>query len=307
MRKLVLLAAFILAPTLPALACDGRLLEGEAFLNAPICVPEKAQRIVVLDPTFSLGMTLELGAPVVGAPLFGMSDEVLLAKAEEAGVTSTGVITEPSIETMIGLQPDLIIGSAGMAASAHDMLTALAPTVLITSSNWRDFYAAIAEVVGREEQLAPEMAALDARIDALKPTIPDKTVSVLRITSWDFQVNKGGADAWAPFAILSEVGVHRSAFEEGLTELARPDWEQLRQLDGEMLLYIIGGSNNSAENGRHEEVLNNPLWQALPAVAAQRVYQIDPAIWMEFSGLNSAHRILDDVERLIIDEANSRN
>lgn len=232
--------------------------------------------------------------------MFGMSDEELLQKAEVAGVTSTGVFTEPSIETMIGLQPDLIIGSADMAGSAHDMLVSLAPTVLIASQSWRDFYSAVAEAVGRQDQLTTEMAAFDGRVEALKPKIPTETVSILRITSWDFQVNKGGEDAWAPFAILSELGVRRSAFEEGLTALARPDWEQLHQLDGEMLLYIIGGSNNSGENGRREEVMNNPLWQAIPAVAAGRIHPIDPALWMEFSGLSSAHRILDDVERLII-------
>lgn len=288
-------------------ACEGRLLEGEAFLNAPLCVPEKAQRILVLDPTFSLGMTLELGAPVVGAPMFGMSDELLRQKAEAAGVTSTGVFNEPSIETMIALQPDLIIGSADMAASAHDMLASLAPTVLITAHSWRQFYAAIAETVGRQDQLTPAMAEFDARVEALKPQIPDETVSILRITSWDFQVNRGGEDAWAPFAILSDLGVRRSAFEEGLTDLARPDFEQLHQLDGDMLLYIIGGSNNSGENGRRDEVLNNPLWQALPAVETERVYPIDPALWMEFSGLSSAHRILDDVARLIIGSDVGRN
>lgn len=256
--------------------------------------------MLVLDPTFSLGMTLELGVSVVGAPLFGMSDEVLLKAAEDAGVVSTGVFLEPSIETMIGLQPDLIIGSADMAASSHDMLAALAPTVLVTSPSWREFYAAVAEAVGKRDQLMAMMDEFDARLAALKPQVPDETVSILRITSWDFQVNPGGKEAWAPFAILSELGVRRSNFEEELTELARPDWEQLRQLDGDMLLYIVGGSNNSDQNGRHEEVLNNSLWQSLPAVAAQRVHQVDPATWMEFSGIGSAHRVLDDIERLVI-------
>ncbi len=71
-------------------------------------------------------------------------------------------------------------------------------------------------------------------------------------------------------------------------------------LDGDILLYIVGGVNNSATSGRHEEVLANPLWQMLPAVKAGRVHRLDPAIWMEFSGVGSAHRVLDDVERFVV-------
>lgn len=291
----------ILAAPAAVLACDGRVLEGEAYIGAPLCIPADPQRILVIDPTFSLGMSLELGLPVVAAPLTGMSDPVLKAGAVAKGVTDIGFMLEPSIEAVVAARPDLILGSS-MAEGQLAMLSQIAPTVLITPQDWRSYYAALATAFGREAELAALLAPLDARIAALRPKVPQETVSVIRITPWDFQVYLDAPDAWAPFALLHELGVKRSDYEyqSDPTGLKRPDWEEIAGLDGAMLLYIIGGSNGSAEGGRWEEVSQNPLWQMLPAVRSGRVYPLDPGIWMEFSGIGSANRVLDDVERLVI-------
>ena len=65
----VLFAALICGT--PARAeCAGRTLEGETIYRAPVCVPQTPARIVALDSTYNLTMALELGLPVVGAPLF---------------------------------------------------------------------------------------------------------------------------------------------------------------------------------------------------------------------------------------------
>ena len=112
----------------PALACDGQGISDEDVYAAPICVPEDPQRIVVLDPSFGLGISLDVGLPVVGAPLDLMSDEALEARAEETGVESIGVTTEPSLERIVALRPDLIVGFTGsdsMAAGIHPMVSQL--------------------------------------------------------------------------------------------------------------------------------------------------------------------------------------
>lgn len=277
----ILPAVLALLFTNPSVAsaqdCAGRLLDGPDYVAAPVCIPADPQRIVVIDPTFSLGMALELGLPVVAAPLTGMSDAALQAEARAKGVADTGSFLEPSLEAIVSAGPDLILGSE-MAESYLPMLSQIAPVVLVRSPDWRSYYAAVARVAGREDQLAGLMAPLDARIAALRPQVPDTTVSILRITPWDFQVYLDGPDAWAPFALLHDLGVKRSAYETGSdpSGLKRPDWEQLAGLDGEVLLYIIGGSNGSATGGRWQEVSSNPLWQALPAVQAGRVHPLDP-------------------------------
>lgn len=277
------------------------MIEDVAVLGTPLCVPADPQRIVVLDPTYSLGMSLELGLPVLGAPIFDMSDAVLKAEAESAGVTDIGAMTAPSVEAVVALQPDLIIGSA-LAEGYLAMLSQIAPTALIAAEDWKSYYHTLGTITGRDGDVDEAFAAYDARVDALAAQIPETTVSILRITNWDFQVYLDGPAAYGPFDVLRDVGVQRSAYETTDTDqtIRRPDWEELAALDGETLLYIVGGSNDSDTSGRLDEVLGNPLWQLLPAVQSDRVYPLDPGIWMEFSGIGSAMRVLDDVERLII-------
>lgn len=303
MRKMIgTLFALLLSPLAAgAQDCAGRLLQGPDYIAAPLCIPADPQRILVIDPTFSLGMSLELGLPVVAAPLKGMSDARLQAEAQAKGVADIGFVLEPSIEAVVASQPDLIIGSA-MAESQLPMLNKIAPTVLVTPQDWRRYYRAVARIAGREDQLDSLMAPLDARIAEMRDRVPETRVSIIRITPWDFQVYLDAADAWAPFALLHELGLRRSDYEMQTdpTGLKRPDWEELAGLDGDMLLYIIGGSNGSAEGGRWQEVSQNPLWQMLPAAQAGQVHPLDPGIWMEFSGIGSANRVLDDVERLVI-------
>ena len=287
----------------PALACEGRRVEGPMILGGPVCAPADPQRILVLDPTFSLGMALELGLPVVGAPLFGMSDEALKAKAEAAGVESIGNFVEPSLETVVTLQPDLILGAGMLGESVLAMASQIAPTVLIGAENWKDYFRILAAATGREAQAEAILADYEARVAELRPKVTGDAVSIVRITSWDFQVYLDSPHAYGPILVQRDLGVRRPAFEtaEGDETMRRPDWEELAGLSGEVLLYIVGGANDSDEDGRHEEVLAHPLWQALPAVQAGRVHRVDAATWMEFSGAASAHRVLDDVERYLLE------
>jgi len=288
----------------PAFAqCEGRLIENGAILHPPLCAPKKPKRIVSLVPTFSLGIALELGLPIVGAPLFGMSDLDLKSKAEAAGVVDLGSFMEPSIEKIIALQPDLIIGSDFIGEEAYQMASQLAPTALLTGANWKEFYHTLANVADISDGIEGRFAEYEKRVAEIRERVPkDLRVSVVRITPWEFQVYLDEPEAWAPFDVMREAGVRRTDFETSKTNIGtkRLDFEGLAGLDGDILLYIVGGSNDSATSGRHEAVLANPLWQMLPAVKAGRVYRVDAATWMEFSGLASAHKVLDDIEKYII-------
>lgn len=290
--------------SLPASAdCTGRTFDEPTVLNPPLCLPAEPKRIIALVPSFSMGMPIELGMPVVGAPLVGMSDEILKQEAIEHGVTDLGSFMEPSIEKIIALKPDLIIGSGFLGEEAYQRASRIAPTVFVTANNWKVHYRTIAEIGGRSEELAALLDDYDRRLASVRERVPqDIKVSVVRITPNEFHVFLDKPNTWAPFDVLREAGVKRTDFETSDTDepMKRLDFEGLAALDGDILLYIVGGSNDSARSGRHEAVLAHPLWQMLPAVKANRVYRLDPATWMEFSGIASAHKVLDDIETYII-------
>jgi len=303
--RLGILIAFCLAAS-AASAYDGRTVDDADIHAAPVCIPPDVRRVVVLDPSVGLGVALDVGLPVVGAPLDRMSDKSLMARASEAGVETIGFVTEPSLERIVALQPDLIVGFVGsesMAAGIYPTVSRLAPTLLYTSIDWKAFYRLMAPLTGRQDEIAAKLSAYEARLADVRARMPDTTVSVLRITSWDFQVYLDAPETYAPFRVMQRAGVRRPAYEtttDPHLSMKRPDWEELAGMDGDILLYIVGGTNSSDTDGRFEEVVANPLWGMLPAVRAGRVYRIDPGTWMEFSGVASAHRVLDDLERYVI-------
>lgn len=297
----IVFTAFSAAPGFAA--CEGRLLETQAIFQAPVCAPERPQRIVTLDAYYNLGMGLELGAPIIGAPLFAMEDAALRATAKQNGVADVGSAAQPSVEKIVALKPDLILGDAFMHARAYDLARSIAPTVLINVQNWKEYYALVADITGRQGEADSAFAAYEKRAADIKARMPDVEVSVVRIIPGGFQVYLDGPGSYAPFSVMRDGGVKRTVYETSTdsTVLKRPDWEGLAALDGDILLYIVGGGHDDDPSGRLEtETLGNPLWQMLPAVAAGRAYRVDPTTWMEFSGLASANRVLDDVERYVV-------
>lgn len=294
------------APAQSSDSCDGFALSSETLYGGPHCLAERPKRVVVLDPSFSLGIGMDVGLPIVGAPMTRMGDADLAARAAQAGVENLGFVTEPSLERLVALQPDAIVGftgNVGLAESFYPLFAQIAPTLLETKVDWRSYYHQLAQISGQEDDVAARLAELDQRIAEIRAKIPaDFRLSVLRITSWDMQSFAGGPDAYAPFALLHDLGIIRSDYEESGSpaEVLRPDWEDLAKLDGDTLFYIVGGTNDSDVDGRHEEVLDHPLWKMMPAVQAGRVFRVDHGTWMEFNGLASAHKVLDDVEAYVL-------
>jgi iron complex transport system substrate-binding protein len=103
--------------------------------------------------------------------------------------------------------------------------------------------------------------------------------------------------------VLGDAGVKRPPYETAAdaTILKRPDWEGLSQLDGDVLLYMVGNPyDDESKTTLEADTLANPLWKTIPAVASGRVHKVDVTTWMGFGGLRSANKVLDDVERFVL-------
>lgn len=267
-------------------------------------MPANPQRIITLEPWMSLGMLHELNVPVVGTPIIGIQDRALRKSIEDTGVVDVGHPVQPSLERIIALQPDLIIGSSYLHEPIHDRLSALAPTLLFEQMGWKKLFLLIARITGRAEAAQDRLDAYETRVAEIRQRVPkDLQVSVVRVAPMGFQVYLDGPSAYAPYKVLAEAGVRRTAYEttKDDTVIKRPDWEELSALDGDVLLYVVA---SGLDPGPDEDLalltLSNPLWQSLPAVKAGRAHRIDRATWMGFHGTASAHRVLDDVERYIL-------
>jgi len=278
---------------------DGfRLFESEYILRS-VCVPETAERIVTLDPFYSLQMSLEMDLPVIGSGSFTSDGGFPATLPSELidGIEVLGDFDAPNLETITTLEPDLIIGDAFFQSEQFDLFSEIAPTVLIGNGSWKDWYATIADAAGTPERAENAFDTYDARIADLQTLVPDDlTVSFLRIVPDGFQLYREAPNAYAPIAVMSEAGVIRPEFESGTDEesFARLDFEGLANIEGDILIYVVGGANDRAAQ-LEEDTINNPIWQTLPAVQNEQAYRVDAGHWMSFGGMRSAHVVLDDL------------
>lgn len=287
----------------PALAdCNGRVI-AHRVLGAPICVPETPQRVVVLDPFYNLGMALEIGVPVIGAPLLTAPDAELRERAQAASIVDIGDTRQPNLERIVALGPDLILGDARLHGQFYDKLARIAPTALIDVADWKDYFVAVGEVTGRSGAAADALRIFEERVSTIKARVPqDTVVSVIRVASHGFHVYLDGPLAYAPYAVLREAGVRRTAYEttEDDTVFKRPNWEEIAALNGDILLYVVAAGNAPGQDDDLEATtVSNPFWTMLPAVRTGHAHRVDKAAWFGFNSVASAHRVLDDIERYI--------
>lgn len=300
----VLFVLFLLFINIPVAlaACEGQIID-KHVLNAPVCIPAHPKRIVTFDPLLTYGILAELGVPVVGAPLFGIQDAEVRAQAEKASVVDIGHPAQPGLERVTALKPDLIIGSSEFHGQIYETVSRIAPTLLIDHIEWKEHVALLARITGTSEKADRNRAAYESRLASIRARVPDVQVSIARVRPGGFNVYVDGPSAYAPYAILHEAGVKRTAFETVTdnTVVKRLDWEGAESLSGDILLYVVvSGYDSAPDEALAAETVANPFWQLLPAVAAGRSRRIDRATWMGFHGYGSAHRVLDDIERFIL-------
>lgn len=283
---------------------DGeRLFETDLAIGAD-CLPDTPSRVVTLDPFYSLQMSLELDLPVVGSGTFDTESgfPTALTPEEVAGIEAIGTFDQPNLETIALLEPDLIIGDAFFQEENYDLLSEIAPTVLVDTPNWKEWFSTIAEATDVPERADEGLAAYDERVAAIQGDLRDIRVSFVRIVPGGFQLYREAPNAYAPISVMMDVGVERPEFEVGTDETSfeQLSFEGLTNLTGDVLLYVAGGANDAIEAAQvEEEVISNPIWQQIPAVQADESYRVNAEHWMSFGGMRSANAVLDDIEQYL--------
>lgn len=268
-------------------------------------VPLNPQRVVTLDAFFTLTPLIELNVPVVGSVSLG-SDTPFpgLSRTEQETITSVG-ISEPNIETVATLNPDLII-AVDWVNPPYEELSQIAPTVVIeTMFDWKAQHRRLGEITGRLDAANQGITRYEERIASLRSErITSTTVSVLSLSNES--IYPMGPKAWSPIKILDDVGIQRPPDEvvEGDDEVFLPISVELwPEIAGEVLLYTAGYPGmDDATAQAVADALNNTIWQQIPAVQNGRAYQVNSGCWETFGGLRSANCVLDEIETFILNE-----
>jgi iron complex transport system substrate-binding protein len=72
--------------------------------------------------------------------------------------------------------------------------------------------------------------------------------------------------------------------------------ERISEFQGDRLFYFVYETGDGAAETAAAEWMADPLWAALPVVAAGKAQAVSDAIWNTAGGILAANVMLDDIE-----------
>ncbi|TVQ12815.1 MAG: iron-siderophore ABC transporter substrate-binding protein [Leptolyngbya sp. DLM2.Bin27] len=274
------------------------------------CVPNNPQRIVVLG---GLDDALSLGLKPIGSD--GLNAEGIHLSGMLGGIEDVGGSGAPSIEKILALQPDFIIGG-DYAAVDYGTLSKIAPTVLITfehSGQWKEFFMRFAEVLGQTAAAERVMGSYNARIEEFQAQMGDRAanmeVSIVRV--YPTHVNLYLKDSFCG-TVVADAGLSRPPAQNLTASEASALFgnniqytisrEKLSDADGDVIfLWSYGHQLEIAQQAKAEKakLMADPLWSTLTAVQKGQVYEV-PSYWIG-DGPIAANAILDDLFTYLVE------
>ena len=236
--------------------------------NGPIEVPSDPQRVVVLSAY--TGDVMSLDVNLVGVDSYAKTNprfDQVLTDVEE--------VSDESLEQIIELDPDLIIGSSTI--NNIDKLNEIAPTVTYTYGklDYLSQHLEIGKLLNKEQQAQTWIDDFKKRTKAAGEDIKkeigeDATVSV--IENFDKQIYVFG-DSWGRGTEILYQEM-KLGMPEKVKEMALSDGyyalslEVLPDFSGD---YVIFSKDSDTDNSFQE----TDMYQNIPAVKNNQVYEVN--------------------------------
>ena len=235
-----------------------------------INVPDHPHRIICLVPSIT-DSVFSLGA---GDDVVAISDYVQYP-AEARKKPSVGSISDPSLETILALHPDLVLGMPNAnGQSVLDHLRQLnIPVYLVDPHGVAGILhsvTSLGQAIHREKESSVVVSRLTQRIAAVRASVRDKpVVNVFMPVSYDpvITIGKGAFIT----EIIALAGGH------SITDDIHQEWPQISMetvvARAPSALLMMRGGKTTIESLR-----DRPGWSVLPAVRSNRLYYVDKRV-----------------------------
>ncbi|MEM8529527.1 MAG: ABC transporter substrate-binding protein [Chloroflexota bacterium] len=200
-------------------------------------------------------------------------------------------VSEPNFEQIAALNPDCIMYVDG-GEDVYEDLSEIAPTfvlprtyeaevdgVTIQRENWKRNLRELAQAFGRQQQAEEFLADYDARAETLGVRLAERwgdAAFATLIPLPEVLLVNGYGQQPDGLALFGDLGLTPAPFVN--PERQQLSLELIPQLEAaDVLLVSLFAREGSLERDRERvaPVLESPLWQQLPAVQNNRVFDLD--------------------------------
>ena len=254
-------------------------------------------RVVVLEYSF-VDALAQVGVIPVGVADDNKIDRILPQVREKiAAWQSVGTRSQPSLEVIASLKPDLIIADPSRHTAVFEELKKIAPTVMFDSRH--ESYQENLETAQKIGDLVGKSAEMKAKINEHNDYIANiaKNLGVQgkkasfgtsREDKFNIQNDNGYVGSF-----LTTLGFAPTKLnsDQAFVEI------NLEQLVMEKPEYLFIAHYRDESIARKWEA--EPLWKAIPAVKANHVYSVDSDMWARGRGLEASKIMAKQIEDFV--------
>ena len=293
MKKLLktTLASALLMVSALASAVTVKDAKGEFTLD------KTPSRVVALEYSF-VDALAQVGVSPVGVADDNNVDRILPQVREKiAAWQSVGTRSQPSLEVIASLKPDLIIADPSRHTAVFEELKKIAPTVMFDSRH--ESYQENLETAQKIGDLVGKSAEMKAKINEHNDYIANiaKNLGVQgkkasfgtsREDKFNIQNDNGYVGSF-----LTTLGFAPTKLnsDQAFVEI------NLEQLVMEKPEYLFIAHYRDESIARKWEA--EPLWKAIPAVKANHVYSVDSDMWARGRGLEASKIMAKQIEDFV--------
>lgn len=255
----------------------------------------RPERIVSLEPAEITDSLIALGQAPVASATYGLADAgaegawppVIRKQALELGIRSIGTPSEPSLEAIAVLKPDLIVAYAWQAETLYRRLSLIAPTVVVPAE--RDFrptlrrIARALDVRQRADALLEELHQVQDRI---RQEHDGTEIGIIRPRQFSTWLYGPGSNAGR---LLTEAGLRvvvpvedASVTPDSPGAINDLSLERVPGIKADFLFFILYNLDEPLVT-----YLRHPVWQRNSAVSEGRRAGVQGIAWTNHGPLGA--------------------
>ncbi|WP_213974040.1 ABC transporter substrate-binding protein [Tepidanaerobacter acetatoxydans] len=257
-------------------------------MGREVTIEKLPERIISLAPSNTeILFTLGLEDRIVGVTDF--CDYPEAAKSKE----KIGGFSEPNIEKIISLQPDLILATSMHQKPVEELEKLNVPSVVLDPKDFEDVFTSI-EIIGKATGVDDKAAAV---VGDLKARVKDVDDKVIKLTEderpkvyyeiWPSPITTAGPGTFVNDIIQRAGG-------ENIAKDAKKAYPQYSQ---EMIVAknpdIIIFSHHGSSNQSAEDILNRQGWESIEAIKNNKVFYVEENLVQR-----ATPRLVDGLEQL---------
>ena len=254
-------------------------------------------RVVALEYSF-VDALAQVGVSPVGVADDNKVDRILPQVREKiAAWQSVGTRSQPSLEVIASLKPDLIIADPSRHTAVFEELKKIAPTVMFDSrheSYQENLETAqkIGDLVGKSSEMKAKINEHNDYIANIAKNLGVQGKKASFGTSREDKFNIQNDNGYVG-SFLTTLGFAPTKLnsDQAFVEI------NLEQLVMEKPEYLFIAHYRDESIARKWEA--EPLWKAIPAVKANHVYSVDSDMWARGRGLEASKIMAKQIEDFV--------